>query len=121
MTGEVSPPCFAGDLFLRLASEGRLKLDPAQAGRFIARLECTLLTVHFRLRTMQLLQSLRGREVNELPDGVVQQVVDVMLLDRLQPGTMAKAATEIPKYIEALRQASGAEARYPKETKHPCG
>jgi hypothetical protein len=38
----------------------------------------------------------------------VQDVVDAVFADQLAPGQLERAATELPKYIEALRRASTA-------------
>ncbi|MDY7085806.1 MAG: hypothetical protein SYR96_11940 [Actinomycetota bacterium] len=92
---------FAGELFQVLAAEGRLRLDAGQADAVIASLERTLAEVQARLRL------LRGRQ--QVPPGVQAELsdetVDAVFADQLAPGRLESAAVELPKYIEALRQA----------------
>lgn len=92
----VSEP-FAGDLFLRLAAEGRLVIDAVRADQLIAGLEGTLELVVERLR---LLGAWR-----RVPGELSQPVVDALFVDQLAPGRLEEALLELPKYIEALRTA----------------
>jgi len=104
MSKDVAAP-FAGELFLTLATEGRLVLDEASADQIIAGLERTLALIRARLRVKRIwLQKPAGR-VEELPDEIAQDVVDAVFADQMAPGQLEQAATELPKYIEAIRRA----------------
>jgi hypothetical protein len=70
---------FAGDLFLRLAVEGRLVVEAEAADQTIAGLEHTLEVVRARLQVAR------------------EHCFDCRRLDL--------AVSELPKYIEALRRA----------------
>jgi hypothetical protein len=107
MSSEAAPYPFAGDLFLTLATEGRLVLDPASADEIIAGLERTLAMIRARLRVIRLWEQLPDRRLDELPDVLVPDIVDAVFVDQLAPGQLQRAATELPKYIEALRRARG--------------
>ena len=98
---------FAGELFLTLAAEGRLVLDPVRADQAIAALERTLSLIRARLRIIRIWQHSPAQRVEELPDELAQDVVDAVFADQLAPGRLERAVTELPKYIEALRRASG--------------
>jgi hypothetical protein len=100
---------FAGDLFLRLASEKRLKIDAALADTTIAELARTLAVVHSRLRLLRIWQTPHGCTLNDVPDNLARDIVHVGFLDQVLPGQLERAATEIPKYIDALRLARVAE------------
>jgi hypothetical protein len=76
---EASASAFAGDLLLWLAAEGRLVLEPGVADETIAGLERTLAQVRDRLRIPAESHCAKAR--------------------------LAQAATELPKYIEAVRRA----------------
>ncbi|MEV6600244.1 hypothetical protein AB0M36_25855 [Actinoplanes sp. NPDC051346] len=106
MSGDTSPLPFAGELFLTLATEGRLVVDAACADKVIADLERTLAQIRSRLRVIRIWQQLPARRVGELPDELMQDVVDAVFVDQLAPGQLERAATELPKYIQALRRAS---------------
>ena len=106
MSGDTPPLPFAGELFLSLAADGRLVVDAVRADEIIASLESTLARVRSRLRVIRIWQELPGRRVDELPGELVQDVVDAVFVDQLAPGQLEQAATELPKYIEALRLAS---------------
>ena len=105
VNGDASLP-YAGELFLRLATEGRLVIDRARADEIIAGLEGTLAVVRGRLRVLRIWQELPDSRVGDLPDGLGKDVVDAVFLDQLAPGQLERAAVELPKYIEALRRAS---------------
>jgi hypothetical protein len=104
LTGDPSFP-FAGDLFLRLAAEKRLRVDAAQADDIIAALAETLAVVQARLRLLRAWQAPHDDDLTELADEAARDVVHVMFLDQVRPGQLEQAADEIPKYIEALRRA----------------
>jgi hypothetical protein len=104
LTGDPSFP-FAGDLFLRLAAEKRLRLDAAQADDIIASLAETLAVVHARLRLLRVWQAPHDGDLTDLSDEAARDVFHVMFLDQVRPGQLEQAADEIPKYIEALRRA----------------
>ena len=106
MSGDTpSLPC-AGELFLYLADEGRLVVDAVRADEVIAGLESTLARVRARLRVIRIWQQLPAQRVDELPDELLQDVVDAVFTDQLAPGQLERAAAELPKYIAALRRAS---------------
>ncbi|MEV4703740.1 hypothetical protein [Actinoplanes sp. NPDC049316] len=101
---DVSAP-FAGELFLSLAAEGRLVLDPARADQAIAGLERTLSLLRARLRIIRIWEHSPTQRVDELPEELARDVVDAVFADQLAPGRLEEAVTELPKYIEALRRA----------------
>jgi hypothetical protein len=103
---DVPPLPFAGELFLHLAEEGRLVVDAVRADEVIAGLECTLAQIRARLRVIRIWQQLPAPRVDELPAKLGQDVVDAVFVDQLAPGQLELAATELPKYIAALRRAS---------------
>src|SRR4051794_15646027 len=95
---------YAGDLFVRLADQGRLVLDADEAEEVIARLERTLDAL---ARRVGLVQAWRGG----VADGraLPQPVADAVFAEQVAPGGVAEALRELPKYVEALRRA----ARHP--------
>ena len=103
---ESSAP-FAGELFLTLAAEGRLVMDPARADQAIAGLERTLSLIRARLRIIRIWQHSPTQRVDELPEELAEDVIDAVFADQLAPGRLEQAVTELPKYIEALRRARG--------------
>jgi uncharacterized membrane protein YccC len=96
---------FAGDLFLVLATEGRLVLDPGNADEVVVRLERTLAMIRARLRLIRIWEQLPDRRLSALPPALRQDVVDAVFADQLAPGRLERAVAELPKYIEALRRA----------------
>ncbi len=113
MSGHGSPLPFAGELFLNLAAEGRLVVDARRADEAIAGLESTLAQIRARLRVIRIWQQVPDPKVDELPEALARDVVDAIFVDQLAPGHLERAATELPKYIEALRRAStGRSPRY---------
>lgn len=112
MSGDTPPLPFAGELFLTLATEGRLVVDAGRADAAIAGLEHTLAQIRARLRVIRIWQQPPAQRVGELPAELVQDVVDAVFADQLAPGQLERAAAELPMYIEALRRASaGGSAR----------
>jgi len=105
MSKDVAASPFAGELFLLLATEGRLVLDEASADEVIAGLERTLALIRARLRVMRIWHQQPAGRVEELPDEVARDVVDAVFTDLMAPGQLEQAATELPKYIEAIRRA----------------
>jgi len=103
---ESSAP-FAGELFLTLAAEGRLVVDPVRADQAIAGLERTLSLIRARLRIIRIWQHSPPQRVDELPEELAEDVIDAVFADQLAPGRLEQAVTELPKYIEALRRAAG--------------
>jgi hypothetical protein len=96
------PEPYAGDLFMSLASEGRLVVDAARADELIADLERTLDRITTRLRLVKIWQQLPEPAVDDLPDELSQSVVDAVFVDQLAPGQLEQAVLELPKYIQAL-------------------
>jgi hypothetical protein len=111
MSGEAPHLPFAGELFLSLATEGRLVVDALQADEIIAGLERTLAQVRARLRVIRIWHQVPARRIDELPEELRQDVVDAVFVDQLAPGQLEEAARELPKYIEALRLASAVQPR----------
>jgi hypothetical protein len=103
--GAVADEAFAGDLFLALASQGRLVLDPDQADRVIAELEETLSLVIARTRLLELWRRLSGPVIDDLAPDVEQTVIDAVFADQLAPGRLESAMRELPKYVEAFKVA----------------
>jgi Flp pilus assembly protein TadD len=99
---EGQPGGFAGDLFLALAADGRLVLDPADADEVVAGLEETLGVVRDRLRIAGV------RPLADHP-ATTQRVIDALFTDQIAPGQMEEALRELPKYIEAFRRAGRRE------------
>jgi hypothetical protein len=98
---DINASPFAGELFRRLAAEGRLRLDAGQADAAIASLEDTLDQVRARLRILR-----RRQQAGPGPSGdLSDEAVDAIFADQLAPGQLELATVEIPKYIEALRRA----------------
>ncbi|WHT17592.1 hypothetical protein N8J89_31355 [Crossiella sp. CA-258035] len=85
----------AGDLFLRLAADGRLALDPAQAAVIVDELVRTLDSVCLLLRCAD-------AEPRESAADWLIPGGRVPALDIDQPRLEA-ARRELPKYIEAFR------------------
>jgi hypothetical protein len=96
---------FAGELFLALATEGRLVLDAPSADEIIVGLERTLALTRARLRVLRIWSQQPAGRVDDLPEGVARDVVDAVFVDQLAPGRLERAAAELPKYIEAVRRA----------------
>jgi 2-keto-3-deoxy-L-rhamnonate aldolase RhmA len=97
--GEAVPPGpdgFAGDLFLALAKDGRLVLDPGHAELVVAELEGTLDVVRDRLRMIAI------RPPVDHP-AAAQRAVDALFSEQIAPGQMERALRELPKYIQAFR------------------
>lgn len=108
MTGDSAPPIFAGELFLILATEGRLVIDAARADQIIAELERTLGIVRARLQVIRDWQSPRSQHVPKRPPELTQYMVDAVFVEQLAPGRLEEAFVELPKYIEAVRRARSA-------------
>ncbi|WP_249998641.1 hypothetical protein [Actinoplanes sp. M2I2] len=96
---------FRGELFLRLADEGRLVVDAARADEAIAGLERTLVEIESRLRILRAWRQDPVPPAGGWPEEDTPSVVEVLFADQVAPGQLERAATEIPKYIEALRRA----------------
>lgn len=88
---------FAGELFLTLATEGRLVVDARQADELIAGLQRALCSVETRLRLAE--------QCPEKAGGESQELVDAVFMEQIAPGHLRRAADQIPKYIESLRRA----------------
>jgi hypothetical protein len=96
---------FAGELFLRLATEGRLVVDCDRADELIADLEQTLAVLKARLRVLAVWEQNPAPHLGTLPSDVAETVVDAVFADQLAPGRLARAAVELPKYVAALKAA----------------
>ncbi|MFI5935035.1 hypothetical protein [Actinoplanes sp. NPDC051494] len=102
---EISSSPFAGELFLTLAAEGRLTLDPIRADEVIAGLERTLSAARARLRVLKIWHTVPAQRFDDLPGRLADDVVDAVFAEQLAPGRLEEAVVELPKYIEALRRA----------------
>jgi hypothetical protein len=102
---------FAGELFLSLATEGRLMVDSERADVLIADLEHTLEVLHARLRALEVWQHAPAPALGRLPAEVADVVVDAVFADQFAPGRLARAAVELPKYVAALKAARCVRAR----------
>ena len=100
-----APESFAGELFLTLATEGRLTVAAEQADEIIAGLERTLDTIKARLCVVRIWHRRTGLIMDDLPPELVQPVADAVFVDQLAPGQLERAVIELPKYIRALRLA----------------
>ena len=96
---------WTGELFLSLATEGRLVVDAARADEMIADLEVTLDMITARLRVLRIWQDEPGPTVDDLPPQLAQSLIDVVFAEQLAPGQLERAEAELPKYIRALRVA----------------
>ncbi|MFT7839909.1 hypothetical protein Q5530_27525 [Saccharothrix sp. BKS2] len=96
---------FAGDLFLQLATDGRLVLEPAEADRVIAGLEWALEEVTGRLRVADLLRGTSLPELRRVDAGLEQAVVDAVFDEQVADGGLRRALDELPKYILAFQKA----------------
>jgi hypothetical protein len=112
-SGDAVPPValydpddgFAGDLMLALAAEGRLVLDAERADQVIAGLEETMSLVAARVRLLELWHQLSGPVLDDLAPDVERTVIDTVFADQLAPGRLADAMRELPKYVEAFKEA----------------
>ena len=102
---ECPGPDFAGELFLTLATEGRLVVDSQRADALIADLEQTLAVLHARLRVLEVWHQHPAPTIEKLPSEVAETVVDAVFVDQLAPGRLERAAVELPKYVAALKAA----------------
>ena len=107
MSWDTPPHRFAGEVFLSLAAEGRLVVDAELADEMIAGLERTLAQIRSRQQIIGRWNQLPAQHVDDLPAESAQDIVDAVFTDQLTPGHFDRAAAELPKYIEALRRASG--------------
>jgi hypothetical protein len=105
---------YAGELFLALAAEGRLVLDPALADPVIAHLEATVREVDDRVERLDRWRR-RPEPVTAAPARVIdQRVTDVVFADQIAPGQLEQAQRELPKYLAAFKI-----ARRPSPTIEP--
>jgi len=102
---------FAGELFLTLATEGRLVVDAQRADELIADLEQTLAVLHARLQVLEVWHRHPAPAIGKLPPEVAETVVDAVFADQLAPGRLELAAVELPKYVAALKAARTARDR----------
>ncbi|WP_306750645.1 hypothetical protein [Saccharothrix yanglingensis] len=99
------PVVFAGDLFLRLAAEGRLVLDPAEADRVIEGLRHTLHVLTDRVHLVELLHDTPLDDIRRLHPEAEGAVVDAMFAEQVSGGALRRALDELPKYIRAFENA----------------
>jgi hypothetical protein len=102
---------FAGELFLALATEGRLVVDSNRADRLIADLEQTLAVLRARLRVLEVWHQHPAPAIEKLPPEVADSIVDAVFAEQLAPGRLERAAEELPKYLAALKVARRARDR----------
>lgn len=105
MASHFEEPVFAGDLYLRLAHDGRLVLEAAEADRVIEGLERTLAVLTERLRVVDLLGGTALDDLRRAHPEVERAVVDAVFHDQVTGGCLRRALDELPKYIEAFRRA----------------
>lgn len=98
---------FAGDLFLRLATEGWLVVAPEQAEPIIADLERTLAEVRARLRKADLSTTLWEAAGNDVDPDVDRLIVECAFAGQIAAERWEQALVELPKYIQAFRIAAG--------------
>ncbi|OLF17596.1 hypothetical protein [Actinophytocola xanthii] len=102
--GDVEPyEPFAGDLVLRLATEGWLVMSAEQAQGAVDDLEWTLAEIRSRLRKAEL-----SRRLREMSGENVSPDVDCLVIRSAFAGQIAaerweRALVELPKYIQAFR------------------
>lgn len=94
---------FVGDLFVELAEQGRLVVDPGLAARLIDELEQTLAIVGERQQRVELARRNPPGTALEWAPGQQALVVDALFVEQVAPGRMERALVELPKYLEALR------------------
>jgi hypothetical protein len=102
---------FAGELFLALATEGRLVVESDRADRLIADLEQTLAVLRARLRVLEVWHQHPAPAIEKLPPEVADSIVDAVFAEQLAPGRLERAAEELPKYLAALKVARRARDR----------
>jgi hypothetical protein len=93
---------FAGELFLRLADQGRLVVDAERADRLIADLEGTMVLLAARLHVLRSWQR-SPSSLDDVDPALADTVVDALFADQLAPGRLERAVRELPKYLAALR------------------
>jgi hypothetical protein len=108
-----APPAFAGDLLLRLASEGMLVMAPEHADPLIAELTLTLEVVRARCGLLRLLQHSRNTP-EESSWHLDQTLVDVAFAEQTSPGRLTQALSELPKYIRAFEIAKAGQQGPPR-------
>jgi hypothetical protein len=111
---------FAGDLFLALATDGRLTVDAEQADRLIACLEQTIELVSAQLCRAELARRLPLAAVGELLPATELLIIDAAFADQVSPGRFERALDELPKYVEALRIAGAAASGRPASGAPPA-
>jgi hypothetical protein len=102
---------FAGELFLALATEGRLVVESDRADQLIADLEQTLAVLRARLRVLEVWHQHPAPAIEKLPPEVADSIVDAVFAEQLAPGRLERAAEELPKYLAALKVARRARDR----------
>jgi hypothetical protein len=116
-----APTTFAGDLFLRLAMDGRLVVDAAQADRVIASLERTIELASAQMCRVELAQALTLASVREMLPATERMIIDAAFAEQVTPGRLEEVLQELPKYVKAFRIASAASRRqrHVRETEIP--
>lgn len=110
-TGDGLDAHFAGDLFLALAADGRLVLDPADADRMIAELERTIELVSAQLCRVELAWRLRLAGVRELLPDTERMIIDAAFLEQVSPGRFERVLEELAKYVRAFKIAKAGNPR----------
>lgn len=101
---------FAGDLFLTLATDGRLVLDAAQADRVIADLEHTIELVSAQLCRAELAWRLPLSAVRELLPATEDLITSAAFAEQVCPGGFERALDELAKYVQAFKIAKATAA-----------
>lgn len=102
---DVSGWVLAGDLLLRLAAEGRLVLEPAEADRAIEGLRETLHVLADRVHVVDLLRGASLDDLHRDHPEVERAVVDAVFSDQVSGDGLRRALDELPKCIQAFEHA----------------
>ncbi len=94
---------FAGGLFLELAADGRLVLDPVQADRVLAELERTIELVSAQLCRAELARRLPLAAVRELLPATERMIIDAAFNEQVSPGRFEHILDELAKYVRAIK------------------
>ncbi|HEX9335467.1 MAG TPA: hypothetical protein VF892_06265 [Pseudonocardiaceae bacterium] len=112
---------FAGDLFLALAADGRLVLDPVRADRVIVELERTIELVSAQFCRTELARRLPLAAVRELLPATELMTVDAAFIEQVSPGRFEHVLDELAKYVRAFKIAKAAGPGRPAVDLPPSG